>query len=59
MKLYEIDMEIDDASLLPDEFFVVRPVELRPDKDAIKKALLSGDDVQGAHLEEKCHIQVS
>lgn len=52
-------VKIDDASLLPNEFIVVRPVELRPDKDAIKKALLSGEDVQGAHLEEKCHIQVS
>lgn len=52
-------VEIEDEDLIPQEYFVVRPVEMRPDKDAIKRALNSGCEVRGAHLAERCHIQVS
>ena len=52
-------VEIDDENVLPNEYMVVRPVEIRPDKDAIKRALNSGCEVRGAHLESRCHIQIN
>lgn len=41
---------IDDDMLLPSKF-IVRKVTEAPDKMAIKRAIQSGEDVPGAHLE--------
>lgn len=43
-------LKIDDESLIPAEFkFVIAQV----DKDALRQALEDGENIQGAHLEER------
>lgn len=43
-------LKIDDESLIPAEFkFVIAQV----DKDALRQALEGGENIQGAHLEER------
>lgn len=44
---------VEEEDLVPAEFMRTPPVKSVPDKDAIKKALQSGSDVPGAHLETR------
>ena len=46
---------IDDESLLPEEYFIVK-TEKKPNLTAIKEAIKSGKEVQGAHLESERKI---
>ncbi len=46
-----------DLNLIPKEYKVVK-VEEKPDKAAIKAAILSGQDVPGAHLVENVSLQI-
>ena len=46
-----------DLSLIPNEYKVVK-VEEKPDKAAIKAAILAGQDVPGAHLVENVSLQI-
>lgn len=46
---------VDDDRILSGNFFKVRT---EPDKAAIKEALKNGEEVKGAHLEEKQNIQI-
>lgn len=46
-----------DISIIPKEYKVVK-VEEKPDKAAIKAAILSGQDVPGAHLVENVSLQI-
>lgn len=49
--------EIDDISLIPKEYLVEK-VEVKPDKTAIKKAIQSGIEVQGAHIQPHKNINI-
>lgn len=48
---------VDDESLLPDEYINVTMIK-KPDATKIKKAILSGAHINGAHLEETKNIQI-
>lgn len=48
---------IDDESLLPEEYFTIK-TEKKPNLTAIKEAIKSGKEVQGAHLESERKIQI-
>lgn len=49
--------EVDDIALLPAEYKTTK-VEEVADKTAIKKAILSGESVPGAHLVENVSLQI-
>lgn len=49
--------EIDDLAALPKEYKTTK-VEEVADKTAIKKAIQSGEEVQGAHLVENVSLQI-
>ncbi len=48
---------VDDESLIPEEYITVK-VERKPNLTAIKEAIKSGKEVQGAHLESCKTIQI-
>ena len=48
---------IDDLDALPKEYKTVK-VETVADKTAIKKAIQSGGEIPGAHLEENASLQL-
>lgn len=48
---------ITDLDLI-DEAYIKKVVDVKPDKTAIKKAIEAGEDIEGAHLEEKQNIQI-
>ncbi|MCM1437758.1 MAG: siphovirus Gp157 family protein [Roseburia sp.] len=48
---------IDDIDLIPDEYVQIK-VERSADKEKIKKAIQSGKEVQGAHLESERKISI-
>lgn len=48
---------ITDLDLI-DEAYVKKTIDIKPDKTAIKKAIEAGEDIEGAHIEEKQNIQV-
>lgn len=48
---------IDDMEALPKDYKTVK-VETVADKTAIKKAIQSGTEIQGAHLEESQSLQI-
>ena len=48
---------IDDMEALPKDYKTVK-VETVADKTAIKKAIQSGNEIQGAHLEESQSLQI-
>lgn len=50
-------VEIDDITLIPKEHLVEK-VEVKPDKTAIKKAIQSGIEVQGAHIQPHKNINI-
>lgn len=43
-------VEIDDLAKIPAQYTVI---ETKADKTAIKKAIADGEDIQGAHIEER------
>lgn len=49
---------IDDERLIPEEYFTVK-VEKKPNLTAIKEAIKSGKEVQGAHLESERKIKIT
>lgn len=58
IKKNRASVEIYDESLVPVEFKKTK-VEISPDKDAIREALLKGDTVQGARLiEDKTRLEI-
>ena len=48
---------ITDLDLI-DEAYVKKVIDVKPDKTAIKKAIEAGEDIEGAHIEEKQNIQI-
>lgn len=50
-------VSIDDVLLIPKDYIVVKHSEV-PDKTALKKAIKSGEDIPGAHIETKQNIQI-
>lgn len=50
-------VEIDDLSLIPEKY-LTKKVEIKPDKTAIKKAIQSGIEVNGAHIEMHNNLQI-
>lgn len=50
-------VNITDESILQKKF-LVKKVEFKPDKKAIKEALKNGEKVKGAVLEEKQNLQI-
>lgn len=50
-------VEIDDINLIPKEYLVEK-VEFKPDKTAINKAIQSGIEVQGAHIQPHKNINI-
>lgn len=50
-------VEIDDLTLIPKEYLIEK-VEIKPDKTAIKKAIQSGIEINGAHIEKKHNLQI-
>lgn len=50
-------VEIDDINLIPKEYLVEK-VEVKPDKTAIKKAIQSGIEINGAHIEKHNNINI-
>lgn len=50
-------VEIDDLSLIP-KTYLVEKVEVKPDKTAIKKAIQSGIEINGAHIEQHKNINI-
>lgn len=74
MELYEIEkietplltisfrksesVEIDNFDLLPNQYKVVPEAKPREDKKAIKEAIKSGIDVQGAYIQSNKSLQI-
>ena len=52
-----VAVQIDDEAALPADF-KVETVTVKPDKTAIKKAILDGTEVSGASLVENRNIQI-
>lgn len=50
------NVQIDDGAVLPDEY--LRYKEPEPDKNALKKALKDGAEIDGVRLEERLNMQV-
>lgn len=50
-------VEIDNINLIPKEYLTEK-VEIKPDKTAIKKAIQSGIEIQGAHIEKHKNINI-
>lgn len=48
---------IDNIALLPSEYVTVETT-YKPDKKAIKSAIKSGKEVNGAHIEKKNNLQI-
>lgn len=48
---------IDDETLIPKKF-LKKKIVIEPDKTAIKEAIMSGQKVKGAHIEDKLNIQI-
>lgn len=48
---------ITDSKLIDRKFFVEK-IDYKEDKKAIKEAIKSGEEIQGAYLEEKQNIQI-
>lgn len=51
-------VEIDNFDLLPNEYKVVPEAKPRADKKAIKEAIKSGIDVQGAYIQSNKSLQI-
>lgn len=51
------NVEIDNLDLIPKEYLTEK-VEIKPDKTAIKKAIIAGKDIQGAHIEKHKNINI-
>lgn len=51
-------VEIDNFDLLPNEYKVIPEAKLRADKKAIKEAIKSGIDVQGAYIQSNKSLQI-
>ena len=52
-----VQVQIDDEKALPADY-VTTTVTVKPDKNAIKKAIQAGEDVTGASLVEDRNIQI-
>lgn len=50
-------VDIDNIDLIPEEY-LTKKVEIKPDKTAIKKAIQSGIEINGAHIEKKQNLQI-
>lgn len=50
-------VEIDNINLIPKEYLTEK-VEIKPDKTAIKKAIQSGIEIQGAYIEKHKNINI-
>ena len=48
---------IDDETIIPKKY-LVKKVDISPDKKAIKEVLKSGQTVKGVHLDKKMNLQV-
>ena len=51
-------VDIENVDLIPPKFMVIPVVELKPDKTAIKKALESGEIVNGAKIKINNNLQI-
>ena len=49
---------IDDPEKIPAKFLTIIPESYKPNLTAIKAAIKSGEDVPGAHIEERVNLQV-
>ena len=57
MDLNKLRVEIDDIDRIP-ERYLVHKEEIKPDKNAIKKAFKDGESVDGTHIEKLNNIQI-